>query len=472
MLLNVAFVYAASSYNTENINNIKTNYLSISMGQNIKSVILNANNQMNSSDSLANMAKNAGAFAAINGTYFEAYNGNPVPWGTIIKDNKILHISNGGSVAGITYDGKLIVDRLSFDFEGYINGQYRAIPWRINHPSTESDAITIFTPEYGTSVKMNPGAKAAVVSNKKVVQIATSDFNVPSDGFAFVYNTSVAYLVDERYKIGDEVYYEVKIKTTFTNPSDWDNVASALGAGPSLIINGNITADGLAEGFTEAKINTNKATRSFIGAKADGTIVLGNMNSATVKEAAEACLQMGLVNAMCLDGGGSTALYYPSQNIFTAGRNINNGLAFVEEKITGTTAIPTSSPLIVNGEQTMLDAYNINNNNYFKIRDIALMLNNSNKQFNIEWDNSKNAINIVYDKNYSPVGGELTLSKSKHVKGAILSKSEIYLDGNKIELTAYNIGNNNYFKLRDLAEYIDFNVSWESTTNSIIINTK
>lgn len=100
------------------------------------------------------------------------------------------------------------------------------------------------------------------------------------------------------------------------------------------------------------------------------------------------------------------------------------------------------------------------------------MLNNSNKQFNIEWDNSKNAINIVYDKNYSPVGGELTLSKSKHVKGAILSKSEIYLDGNKIELTAYNIGNNNYFKLRDLAEYIDFNVSWESTTNSIIINTK
>ncbi|NLB33373.1 MAG: hypothetical protein GX818_06395 [Tissierellia bacterium] len=389
ILLNTVFVYAASSYNNENINNININYVSVELGQNIKPLVLNANNQMNSTDSLANMAKNAGAFAAINGTYFEAYNGTPVPWGTIIKDNKVLHISNGGSVVGITDDGKLLVDRLSFDFEGYINGQYRAIPWRINHPSTEAEAITIFTPEYGTSVKMSSGAKAVLVSNKKVIQIATSDFTVPVDGFAIVYNSSVSYLVDERYKIGDEVYYKIIIKTTFTEPSDWENIACALGAGPSLIINGNITADGLVEGFTEAKINTNKATRSFIGAKADGTIVFGNMASATVKEAAAACLEMGLVNAMCLDGGGSTALYYPSQNISTSGRNINNGLAFVEEKIVGTEAIPTSSPVIVNGEETMLDAYNINNNNYFKLRDLGEHID-----FNVSWESATNSIII------------------------------------------------------------------------------
>lgn len=155
-----------------------------------------------------------------------------------------------------------------------------------------------------------------------------------------------------------------------------------------------------------------------------------------------------------------------------AGRNINNGLAFVEEKIVGTEAIPTSSQVIINGEQTMLDAYNINDNNYFKIRDIALMLNKSKKQFDIVWDNSKNAINIVPNCNYSPVGGELVLSKEKYVKNAILTNSDIYLDGNKVELTAYNINNNNYFKLRDLGEHIGFNVSWESATNSIIISTK
>lgn len=42
---------------------------------------------------------------------------------------------------------------------------------------------------------------------------------------------------------------------------------------------------------------------------------------------------MGLINAMHLDGGGSIALYYPSSNISMSGRKINNGLAFVEEKL-------------------------------------------------------------------------------------------------------------------------------------------
>ena len=105
-----------------------------------------------------------------------------------------------------------------------------------------------------------------------------------------------------------------------------------LGAGPSLVINGILTADGYSEVFMDAKINTNSAGRSFIGAKEDGSIVFGNMG-ATVVEAAEICKQMGLINAMCLDGGGSIALYYPSSNISMSGRKINNGLAFVEEKL-------------------------------------------------------------------------------------------------------------------------------------------
>lgn len=42
---------------------------------------------------------------------------------------------------------------------------------------------------------------------------------------------------------------------------------------------------------------------------------------------------MELINAMRLDGGGSIALYYPSSNISMSGRKINNGLAFVEEKL-------------------------------------------------------------------------------------------------------------------------------------------
>lgn len=463
---------ATSSYENTNINGINMNYVDIHMNSNIKAVVLNAGNQMNSSDSLANMAKNAGAFAAINGTYFEAYNGTPVPWGTIIKNGKIIHISNGGSVAGITSRGELIIDRLSFDFEVYINGKFRSIPWRINHPSTEADAITIFTPEYGSTVKLQPGAKAAIIKNGKVTEISISDFTVPSDGFAVVYNSSVVYLLNERFKTGDEVYYKIIIKTTFTNTEDWNDVVSALGAGPSLIINGNVTADGLAEGFFEAKINTNSAARSFIGTKSDGTITIGNMGSATVKNAAEALKQMGYVNAMCLDGGGSVALYYPASNVSTSGRKINNGLAFVEEKITGINAVPTSSRVLLDGNDVNIEAYNIDNNNYFKLRDIAMILDGSKKSFNIEWDNSKNAINIVKNKKYSIVGAELSSTNEKRDKSAVKSNSEVYLNGKKITLTAYNIDGSNYFKLRDLAGTLDFEVVWDDVQNAVLIETK
>jgi exopolysaccharide biosynthesis protein len=463
---------STSSFQNTNINGINMNYVDINMNSNIKAAVLNADNQMNSSDSLANMAKNVGAFAAINGTYFEAYNGTPVPWGTIIKNGKIIHISNGGSVAGITSEGELIIDRLSFDFEVYINGKFRSIPWRINHPSTEADAITIFTPEYGSTVKLQPGAKAAIIKNGKVSEICISDFVVPNDGFAVVYNPSVVYLLDERFKTGDEVYYNVIIKTTFTNAEDWNDVVSALGAGPSLIINGTVTADGLAEGFFEDKINTNSASRSFIGTKSDGTITIGSMGSATVKNAAEALNQMGFVNAMCLDGGGSVALYYPTSNVSTSGRKINNGLAFVEEKITGITAVPTSSKVLLDGNDVNIEAYNIDNSNYFKLRDIAMILDGSKKSFNVEWDNSKNAINIVKNKKYSPVGAELSKVQEKSNKSAVKSSSEVYLNGKKITLTAYNIDGSNYFKLRDIAGTLDFEVIWDAVQNSVVIETK
>lgn len=464
--------YAAGSYKSEDINGIKINHVDIKIESNIKPVVINAGNQMNSTDSLASMAANAGAFAAINGTYFEAYGGIPVPWGTVIKNNKVLHISNGGSVVGITSEGRLIVDRLSFDFEGYINGQYRAIPWRINHPSTEEDAITIFTPEYGTTVKVSAGAKAVIVAEGKVSEILTTDFSMPSNSFAIVYNPSVAHLVDERYKIGDEVSYKVKINTTYTNPEDWDDIACGLGAGPSLIINGVITADGPAEGFMEAKINTNSAVRSFIGAKADGTIVIGNMGSATIVGAAEACRSMGLVNAMCLDGGGSIALYYPSSGINVSGRKINNGLAFVEEKERMIAAVPAYSSVIADGKTVMLDAYNIDNSNYFKLRDIAMLLNESEIPFNVEWEETKNAINLITGKQYISVGGELAELKDRNTKTAYATKSDIYINGNLAPLAAYSIDSNNYFKLRDIAEHLSFSADWDSSTNSIVINTK
>jgi len=65
------------------------------------------------------------------------------------------------------------------------------------------------------------------------------------------------------------------------------------------------------------------------------------------------------------------------------------------------TAIPTASAVLVNGKNISFDAYNINDNNYFKLRDLAYILNGAQKQFEVGWDGANNAISITSGKPYT-----------------------------------------------------------------------
>lgn len=134
------------------------------------------------------------------------------------------------------------------------------------------------------------------------------------------------------------------------------------------------------------------------------------------------------------------------------------------------TAVPTSSPVLVNGVQIAFDAYEINDNNYFKLRDLAYVLNGTGKQFEISWNETENAIALTSGQPYTAVGGEMT-SKGEGSKSAVPTTSKIFLDGTEISLTAYNIGDNNYFKLRDIGAAFDFGVDWDAAAGIIRIDT-
>lgn len=40
---------------------------------------------------------------------------------------------------------------------------------------------------------------------------------------------------------------------------------------------------------------------------------------------------------------------------------------------------------------------------------------------------------------------------------------KIYVDGEQVSMTAYNIGGNNYVRLRDIGKEVGFNVYWGAT---------
>lgn len=145
------------------------------------------------------------------------------------------------------------------------------------------------------------------------------------------------------------------------------------------------------------------------------------------------------------------------------------GLSSVALAANEVTATPTSSKVLVNGSVVSFQAYNIDGNNYFKLRDIAKAISGTAKQFEIGVD-GKN-INLASGKVYTTVGGELSVSGSTSSVTATLSSFTVYLDGSAVSLTAYNIGGNNYFKLRDVGGAINFYVGFESASNTISIDT-
>jgi Copper amine oxidase N-terminal domain. len=135
------------------------------------------------------------------------------------------------------------------------------------------------------------------------------------------------------------------------------------------------------------------------------------------------------------------------------------------------TAAATTSKVLVDGKEVSFEAYNINDNNYFKLRDIAMAVNDTSKSFEIGWDGENNAIKLTSGETYTAVGGELAASSNPTYKQAELSTSKVYLDGKEIKLTAYTIGGNNYFKLRDLGQALDIIIAWDAETSTIGINT-
>ena len=133
-------------------------------------------------------------------------------------------------------------------------------------------------------------------------------------------------------------------------------------------------------------------------------------------------------------------------------------------------ATPTASIVLVNGAQITFDAYNICGNNYFKLRDIAMALSGSVKQFEVSWNEFANAILLSSGQPYTPVGGEL-ISGGADNWLAIPTESKVYLDGWEVQITAYYFGGNNYYKLRDIGAAVGFSVEWDAAAGAIIIDT-
>lgn len=164
-----------------------------------------------------------------------------------------------------------------------------------------------------------------------------------------------------------------------------------------------------------------------------------------------------------------TTVYYDYVCILDGTENLDDNVAKTA------TATPHYSKINTNGKLYNCPAYIINGNNYIRLRDIAYMLNGTNKQFNVTycdghvdiWDRETNNAN-----GYEVLGTEFSKLKTGN-KTATLSTQPISAESCMISINplAYIIDGSNYMRLVDLARIIDFGVSYNASTGTVSINT-
>jgi hypothetical protein len=310
--------------------------------KNIRMESVLSNNQIGKSDELKNIAQSVNsidceAVAAINGTFFNSYT-DQMPWGNIQSKGQFINTGSTGSVIGFTTDNSVLVDNLSVSVIGGIKGSWdypnQWYAWGFNQKSDNPDAIYIFTPAFGSST--GPHKKTSVVvDNGIIIKISKGAVAIPSTGYVIVLEAAD---ILKRFHVGDTVDYKLNFsKLDFsgknnTGPIKWENVRTTVGAGPTIVKDGKVTADGKLEGFIEAKINTERNQRSFIGVTSGNTLIMGTVPDVTLKELGEITKKLGVINGINLDGGASSGLYYKNSYLTTPGRKLSNVIVVTKLK--------------------------------------------------------------------------------------------------------------------------------------------
>ena len=127
-------------------------------------------------------------------------------------------------------------------------------------------------------------------------------------------------------------------------------------------------------------------------------------------------------------------------------------------------------PVLVYDKAIGVEAYNINDNNYFKLRDVAQALTGREKSFEIQYNNDTNSIYISTGQGYTSLGTELSPPQGDSaIKQAVSSRAAVYVDGVRAQMTAYNIDDYTYFKLRDLGDALDLNIQYDNAQRRVLI---
>ena len=242
--------------------------------------------------------------AAINGDFFDMKNGLPI--GIVIKDGELISSNLGYYAVGFKADGSAVMGKPVTTMT--INGASGKVTVDCFNKVRSLSSIFLLDTNFsketrltsaGTNIVLERLTDDPVTVNVDIVKTSSSTPIAENQMVLTVSDSGpVGRLPD--FKIGEQVTL-----TTSTTGGSWNDVLYALG-GKALLQNGTIDT-GDSPGGSNA--------RSAVGIKADGTVVMYEVDKnnpyslgMTPYQLAQEMQALGCVNAINLDGGGSSAM--------------------------------------------------------------------------------------------------------------------------------------------------------------------
>ncbi|TBL76315.1 alpha/beta hydrolase-fold protein [Paenibacillus thalictri] len=133
-------------------------------------------------------------------------------------------------------------------------------------------------------------------------------------------------------------------------------------------------------------------------------------------------------------------------------------------------AQPTDDTITVDGSKASAAAYKINGDNYFKLSDLAAAVTGTDYQFAISSDDAARRVDLTTGKAYTPANNQPT-GTTAAPNSVNESGWSLYVDGKKADISAYSLGGNNYFRLRDVSKLVGFGVGYNSYSKTASIVT-
>jgi exopolysaccharide biosynthesis protein len=273
-------------------------------------------------ETVSSLATRYGALAAINSGYFRTtgtYRGDSV--GVEVLNGKLLSEPyNIRAAIGLIEKGEkqeLIFGHLKFDGEIVAGRQTKHPIDGLNRPRGDNEFI-VFTPEFHRTTLSDPNGLELIVRRGRIVErrdLKGSSL-IPSDGFVISASGTAREWALKNLRGGAQVKLNLNLSPVETEQADnWKQATGVIGGGPQLIKNGRVEITNTAEKILPSFVSDGHP-RTAIAKLKSGQILLVTVDGRQPGESvgmsltmlADLLLEFGAVEAINLDGGGSTTM--------------------------------------------------------------------------------------------------------------------------------------------------------------------